>query len=180
MFNKSKYNETERELLKEAAKGKRRVALVAVFTFLVQCVSLIITFYGVFSGRITTDYDNFGYNNPLAPVLTFGILFTFTIIGTVLSFMLMKALINGKKFSRILFYIFQLVYFFYFMIYMFNFYPKDETKLIAIFYLIFFIICICLMFLMKGEEQSKFFEKMNVINTNRNHSTETGNDENQE
>ena len=33
MFNKSKYNETERELLKEAAKGKRRVALVAVFTF---------------------------------------------------------------------------------------------------------------------------------------------------
>lgn len=161
-----KYNSTEKALIKEVSKGRKLVFLAGLMTFITMCASLIVTSYAIFSGRITVDYDNFGEGG-FAFVLTYGLLFGFTILGVVLSFMLFKAMLIGKPFSQLFFYVFQIFYFFYFMIYALNYYANDNAKFLAIFYLIFFIIIIANMFIMKGKEQSKYFENMKIVYNRR-------------
>ena len=53
------------------------------------------------------------------------------------------------------------------MIYTLNYYANDKSKFLAIFYLIFFIIIIANMFIMKGKEQSKYFENMKIVYNRR-------------
>ena len=176
MAQKFEYTSAEKALIKEVSKGKRKVSIVAIVMFLTMCTSLVVTSFAIFSGTIPVDNENFGYN-VFAPFLTYGLLFVFTILGVVFSFQIMRAMIKGKPFSQLSFFIFQIVYFFYFMIYMFNFYPNDETKFVAIFYLIFFIITISTLFLIKGNEQNKFFENMKIIYS-RNRDEDEIHDEN--
>lgn len=179
MAKTHKYNDAEKALIKEVSKGKRLVFLTGIIGFVTMCASLIVTSYAIFSGKIPVDYDNFG-DGGFAFVLTYGLLFGFTILGVVLSFMLFKAMMNGKPFSQLLFYIFQMFYFFYFMIYTLNYYGNDNTKMLAVFYLIFFIIVIANMFIMKGKEQSKYFENMKVVYNRRKERLEEFEKANQE